>query len=55
MERLQLVKWYAEGLHRLLLEDPNNVVTVRITVDLERVFLNSEPYKGIEALPPKGI
>lgn len=52
MERLQLIKWHAEELYKLLLEEPNNPVTARVAIELETVFINSLPYKNIEAKAP---
>ena len=55
MERLQLIKWHAEELHKLLLQEPNNPMTAPVAVELETVFLNSSPFKRIEAKAPEAI
>ena len=55
MERQQLIKWHAEELYKLLLEEPNNPVTARVAIELDTVFLNSLPYKRIKAKAPEKI
>ncbi len=53
MDNKQLIKWHAQELYKLLSQDPNDVLTVKIMVELETVFLNSRPYKDIIAEPPE--
>lgn len=53
MESKQLIKWHAVELYRLLLQDPNDAMTAPVAAELETVFLNSEPFKSIEAKPPE--
>jgi len=52
MDNRSLIKWHAVELYKLLLQDPNNPMTVNIAVELETVFINSLPYKNIKAQPP---
>jgi hypothetical protein len=54
MDKKPLIKWHAEQLYKLLLEDPNNPMTARVAVELEAVFLNSSPYNTVRAEPPQG-
>jgi len=51
MDNRPLIKWYAEKLHALLLQDPNNPITAEIAVKLGAI-LNSLPYKNVEAKSP---
>lgn len=51
MDNKPLIKWHAQELHRLLSEDQNDPITVRVLVELETVFFNSRPYKDIIAMP----
>ena len=53
MDNKPLIKWHAQELYKLLSQDPNDPITVRITVALETVFLNSAPYKDIKAKLPE--
>jgi hypothetical protein len=53
MKNLPLIKWHAQELHRLLLQYPNEALTVQIAVELETVFLNSVPFKNIVAKAPE--
>jgi len=53
MENLPLIKWHAQELYKLLIQDPNNRLTTEIAMKLETVFLNSLPYKDIKGQPPK--
>ena len=55
MKRLQLIKWHAEELRRLLLQEPNNSLTSPIAAELEAVFLNSSPFKGIDSRGPDDV
>jgi hypothetical protein len=55
MDQRPLIKWHAQELYKLLLQDPNNPLTAGIAVELESVFINSYPYKDIKAQPPKKL
>jgi hypothetical protein len=52
MDNRPLIKWHAQELYKLLIQNPNDVLTAKIAVDLETVFFNSYPYKNIKARPP---
>ena len=47
MERLQSIKWHAEELHKLLLQDPNNPLTSKVAIDLEAYILNNIKFNDI--------
>lgn len=34
------------------MKEPNDMLTAKVAVELETVFLNSSPYKEIKAQPP---
>lgn len=53
MDNKPLIKWHAQELYKLLLQDQNDQITTKIAVDLETVFFNSAPYKDIKAKPPE--
>ena len=53
MDNKPLIKWHAQELHKLLSQNPNDPITAQISRDLEAIFLNSSPYKDIEAKPPE--
>lgn len=53
MDNRPVIKWHAEKLYNLLSQNPNDMITDDITVLLETIFLNSRPYKDIEAQPPE--
>ena len=55
MDNKPLIKWHAQELYKLLLQDPNNSITAGVAVELETVFMNSSPYKDIVAQPPENI
>ena len=54
MDNRPLIKWYAQRLYDLLIQNPNDPMTAQIAVQLEAIFLNSSTYKNIEAQPPEG-
>ena len=53
MDNKPVIKWHAQELYKLLIENPNDPITAPIAVELETIFFNSYPYKTIEAQPPK--
>ena len=53
MDNRPLIKWHAEELHKLLLQDPNNPMSAKMTVELESFIINNLDYKTIKAQPPK--
>jgi hypothetical protein len=55
MDKRPLIKWHAQELYKLLLQDPNNPMTAGIAVELETVFINSSPYKDIKSQPPEEL
>ena len=52
MENLPTIKWHAQKLCSLLEQEPNNAMCAKVLVDLETIFLNSHPFKDIDAVPP---
>lgn len=53
MDDRPVIKWHAQELYKLLIQEPNNPMTAEVAIKLETVFLNSYPYKDIKAQPPK--
>lgn len=53
MENLPLIKWHAEELYKVLIEQPNDIIAARVAVDLEALILNNSRFAGIESKPPK--
>lgn len=53
MEKRPLIKWHAQELIRLLSDDLNDQRAARIVIDLETHFVNSLPYREIEAKAPE--
>ncbi len=53
MENQSLIKWHAQELCKLLLQDPNNPLTNPVAKDLEAYILNSLPFKNIKAKAPE--
>ena len=53
MDNEPLIKWHAQELYELLLQEQPDQITADIAVKLETVFFNSLPYKDIKAKPPE--
>ena len=51
MLNLPIIKWHIQELHKLLIIDPNNTLTVPLLVQLE-TLLNSEFLKRVESAVP---
>ncbi len=53
MENKPLIKWHAQELYKLLLQDRNDPMTADIATGLEAIFFNSTSYKDIKVTPPE--
>ena len=53
MDNMPLIKWHAQELYKLLVQAPNDPTSSEVAIKLETIFLNSLPYKNIEAQPPE--
>ncbi len=52
MSGLPQIKWYAQELHKLLSQYPNDPLLVDVYVKLEALILNDSRFKDINASAP---
>lgn len=52
MSNLQLIKWHAQELYKLLEKYSNDAILAGVCVQLEAGILNSSMFKNIQASPP---